>query len=102
MSTTGTFTAEQPPLVTLLLERGVLKKEDLAAVQKVATQPNMSIEEALVQAEAATEEVIARTYAEHLRLPLVGLDGPLAVDKEMAATIGERHLPRAARRAPGA
>ncbi len=90
MSATGTFMGEQALLVTLLLERGILKKEDVAEVQKAASQPNMSIEEALVQVEATTEEVIARTYADHLRLPLVGLDAPLALDKEMAAMIGER------------
>jgi type IV pilus assembly protein PilB len=90
MSETGTFVADQPLLITLLLERGALKPEDLAEVQKAAGQPNTSLEEGLVRAELVTDEVIARAYAEHLRLPLVGLDGVLAVDKELAETIGER------------
>ena len=90
MSETDTFVAGQPLLVTLLVERGALKQEDLAEVQKSMAQHNQSVEEALARSELVTEEIIARTYAEHLRLPLVGLDAPLAVDKEMAAAIGER------------
>jgi type IV pilus assembly protein PilB len=90
MSETDTFVVGQPLLVTLLVERGALKQEDLAEVQKSMAQHNQSVEEALARSELVTEEIIARTYAEHLRLPLVGLDAPLAVDKEMAAAIGER------------
>jgi type IV pilus assembly protein PilB len=90
MSVAATLATEQPLLIALLLERAALKKEDLAVVLKAAGQPNVTIEDALVEAEAVTEEVIARTYAEHLRLPLAGLDGPLVVDKEMATAIGER------------
>jgi len=90
MSETDTFVAGQPLLVTLLVERGVLKQEDLAEVQKAMAQQNQSVEEALVRLELVTDEIIARTYAEHLRLPLVGLDAPLVVDKELAAAIGDR------------
>ena len=47
MSETDTFVAGQPLLVTLLVERGVLKQEDLAEVQKAMAQQNQSVEEAL-------------------------------------------------------
>ena len=90
MSETETFVSNQPLLVTLLLERGVLKQEDLAEIQKAMSQQNQPIEAALVQTELADEDTIASTYAEYLRLPLVSPDAPLAVDKEMAERIGER------------
>jgi len=89
MSNTATFISGQPLLVTLLLKHGALKQEDVAEVMKAASQQNQTVEGVLTQLELVTEEVIARTYAEHLRLPLTGLDAPLTIDKEMTTAIGE-------------
>jgi len=90
MTAINTFVSGQTLLVTLLLERGVLKQEDLAEIQKAMSQQSQPIEAALVQTGLTDEDTIASTYAEYLRLPLVSPDAPLAVDKEMAERIGER------------
>jgi len=90
MTAINTFASGQPLLLTLLLERGALKQEDLAEIQKAMSQQNQPIEAALVETELADEDTIANTYAEYLRLPLVSPDTPLAIDKEMAERIGER------------
>jgi len=90
MSGTATFIPGQPLLVTLLLEHGLLKQEDVAEVMKAASQQNQTVEGVLARMELASGEVIAKMYAEHLRLPLVGLDTSLVLDKEMAEAVGER------------
>ena len=90
MSETETVLAMQPLLVRLLIERGVLGAGDLSKVQDASAQQNLSLEDALVRAELATEEAIARAYAEHFHLPVVNLDAPLPINKDMAMVIGAK------------
>ncbi|MBE3096832.1 MAG: Flp pilus assembly complex ATPase component TadA [Planctomycetes bacterium] len=90
MSETETILAMQPLLVRLLMERGVLQADDLSKVQDAAAEQNLSLEDALVRAELATEEAIARAYAEHFHLPVVNLDAPLPINKDMAMVIGAK------------
>jgi type IV pilus assembly protein PilB len=91
MTDTSTLgSAGQSLLVALLREHEALKPEDMPLVAKESGQQNTTIEEALIRTGLVTDELIARTYAEHLRLPLIGLDGPLTANKEMAEAIGER------------
>ena len=90
MSGTETILVRQPLLVRLLMERGVLQADDLPKVQDASAQQNLSLEDALVRAELVTEEAIARAYAEHFRLPVVNLDVPLPVNKDMAMVIGAK------------
>jgi len=82
--------ADQPLLVQLLLDRGLLAEEDLREVHKVLSQSNVSIEAALVQAHLVTEMDVAHAYAEHLRLPLVAGEAELNVPRELAELVGER------------
>ena len=49
--------AELPLVVRLLLQHGLLEKENLEEVQKVLGQQNQPVEEALVSAELASETV---------------------------------------------
>jgi len=82
--------ADQPLLVQLLLDRGLLAEEDLREVHRVLSQSNVSIEAALVQAHLVTEMDVAHAYAEHLRLPLVAGEAELNVPRELAELVGER------------
>jgi len=82
--------ADQPLLIQLLLERGLLAEEDLREVHKALSQSNAPIEQALSQAHLATEREIAQVYADHLRLPVVSDEAPLAVTRELAELVGER------------
>lgn len=84
------LTAEQPLLVQLLLDRGLLVEEDLREVHRILGQSNEPIEVALAQAHLATETDIAQVYAEHLRLPVISEETPLVVTKELAEMVGER------------
>jgi len=82
--------ADQPLLIQLLLDRGLLAEEDLREVHKVLSQSNAPIELALSQAHLATERDIAQAYADHLRLPVACEEAPLAVTGELAELVGER------------
>ncbi len=82
--------ADQPLLIQLLLDRGLLAEEDLREVHKTLSQSTAPIEIALSQAHLATEGNIAQAYADHLRLPVVSEDSPLAVTRELAELVGER------------
>jgi len=86
----GSIKADQPLLIQLLLDRGLLAEEDLREVHKVLSQSTAPIEIALSQAHLATERNIAQAYADHLHLPVVCEDSPLAVTKELAELVGER------------
>ena len=87
---TAAQTVEYPLLIRLLLERGLLEQKDLPEVQKALTQQNMSVEEALVIAELATDTAIATAYAEYLRLPLADFDKPLTLDSKLTELLGEK------------
>lgn len=82
--------ADQPLLIQLLLDRGLLAEEDLREVHQALVQSNAPIEVALAQAHIATEREIAQAYADHLRLPVVSEETPLAVTRELAELVGER------------
>ncbi|MCE5325308.1 MAG: GspE/PulE family protein [Planctomycetaceae bacterium] len=84
------ISGQQPLLVRLLIDRNLLESADVVEAQKALSQPNTSVEEALVSAEVVSDVVIAQVYAEHLRLPLAGLDEPLTFDADMAQRIGEK------------
>lgn len=86
---TETQNLEQPLLVRLLLEQGVLQDKDLPEVQKALAQQNVTLEEALSTAELASETAIASAYADYLRLPLIDGDKSLTVDSKLKDTISE-------------
>ena len=86
----ASLVADQPLLVQLLLDRGLLAEADLPEVHKVLSQSSGPIEAALSQAHLATEVDIAQAYADHLRLPVVAVDAPLTVPKELVEFVGER------------
>ena len=84
------LTEHQPFLVQLLLTKNVIEEKDLSEIQKILSEGQSSIEEALIQEELVTEQEIARVYAEHFRLPVVIDDQPLPANKESAEVIGEK------------
>ena len=84
------MTERQPFLVQLLLTKEVIEEKDLPEIQKVLSEGQASIEEALIQEELVTEQEIARVYAEHFRLPVIIDDEALPANKECAEVIGEK------------
>jgi type IV pilus assembly protein PilB len=85
-----TFVADQPLLVQLLLDRGLLAEEDLREVHRALSQSNGAVETALIQAQLAAEADIAQVYADHLRLPVIREETPLAPARDLAELVGER------------
>ena len=85
-----TLLSEQPLVVQLLLQRGLLEEGDLTEVHKALGLPSGTAEEALIRASLVTDIEIAEAYAEQMHLPIVGQDSPLQLDKELAELVGER------------
>ena len=81
---------DQPLLVQLLMERGLLVEEDLRQVHKALSEANGPIEGALAQAHLATGADIAQVYADHLRLPVLSIETPPVPNKELTDLVGER------------
>ncbi len=89
--TPDTLVADQPLIIQLLLDKGLLEEDKLTEAQKaIATHPGMSPEEALSDSEIVGDIDIAEAYAEYLSLPIVGLDNPLTVSKELAELVGDK------------
>ncbi len=87
---TDTLAAEQPLLIQLLMERGLLEDKDLNDVQQALNRYSGSVEEALVKTHLATDVDIAQVYADRLRLPSMAEDAPLQRDKELCQLLGEK------------
>jgi len=80
--------SEQPLLVQLLLERGLLEEKDLPDVQQALSRYGGSMEEALAEAHLATDLDIAQVYADQLRLPLVTEESGAELDRELCELVG--------------
>ena len=81
--------SEQSLLLHLLLDKGLLAEEDLAEAQKAIIDHNGPPEEALAEASIVGDIDIARAYADDFNLPIVGVDEPLRVSKELTELVGE-------------
>lgn len=81
---------EQPLLVQLLLKHGLLKEENLKAVQDALNKSNDSVEEALVLTELVTDADIAEVYSQEFHLPLIDEEETIKVDRELADLVGEQ------------
>jgi type IV pilus assembly protein PilB len=84
------YTSDQPLLVQFLMKHGRLSEEKLPAVQEAMARYEGSVEDALIQANLADEDLIAQIYSEELYLPLLEGDEPLRVDNEIAEQVGEQ------------
>jgi len=85
-----TLLAEQPLIVQLLMEGGLLEEQDLIEVQKALSLSNVTVEEALVGANLAMDTDIAEVYARQMHLPIVGQEEDLKLDKELAELVGQK------------
>ena len=85
-----TFGTEQALLVRLLLERKVLKIEDVPKVTEKLSQQNVTLEQAIVDTELATDAEIAQAYADYFHLPMVEAGAVLTMDAEAVEMIGEK------------
>ena len=84
-----TLMLDQPLIVQLLLEQGLLEAKDLPEVQQALSIPNITPEEALIRAGLVIDVDIAEVYAREMQLPIVGQDAPLLLDKDLAELVGE-------------
>ncbi|HZM01051.1 MAG TPA: GspE/PulE family protein [Planctomycetota bacterium] len=66
-----TATVEQPLIVRLLVERGVIPSERLEDVARARSEHPDCIEEALVVGELASEAALAEAYAGYLHVPWI-------------------------------
>lgn len=69
MSTTADFTTDQPLLVQLLRDKGLLDDHKQAALREAQAKETGPLERVLVKKGLVTERAIAETYAEYLVLP---------------------------------
>ncbi|RLA91567.1 MAG: hypothetical protein DRG69_09945, partial [Deltaproteobacteria bacterium] len=83
---------DQPLVVQLLLQEKMLEEKDLPDVQQALNRFSGSVELALVHSNLATATDIARLYADHLHLPVIGEseEGDIPVNRELAERIGEK------------
>jgi len=88
--TPDTLVSDQPLIIQLLLDKGLLAEDKFTDAQKAITTHRGAPEEALANADIVGDVDIAEAYAEYLRLPIVGLDGPLTVSKELAELVGDK------------
>ncbi|MCE5268194.1 MAG: GspE/PulE family protein [Planctomycetaceae bacterium] len=70
MATTAEFNASQPLLLQLLGQKGLLAPDRIEAIRQTQAKAHCSLESAVVRSGVATEDQIAREYADYLMLPL--------------------------------
>lgn len=83
------FTTDQPPLVQLLLKRGLIKQEDLKGIREAINRSGDSPETALLTLNIVSETDIATAYSEEFVIPLADSNVLISADKDLAEMIGE-------------
>ncbi|MFA6583238.1 MAG: GspE/PulE family protein [Elusimicrobiaceae bacterium] len=61
----------KPLILDLLIDKAVIDEKNVQHIVSEQVKSNISIEEALIAQQAATEEEIAKTYCEYFKLPYI-------------------------------
>lgn len=91
---------EYPLLLNLLLANKLIEKAGIEAALREQSKRNCSLEEALLFAQVVPELAIAKTYAEHLHVPLVSSPDPIDAFDETLKTLLPEAFVRESRIAP--
>lgn len=84
-------TVEQPLIVTLLEQQGILDLDVLTEYRAQHAGKGLHIEQLLVAGRLATEEQVARAYANHLFIPLFEPEqGVVEVDSVLRSVLSEK------------
>ncbi|MEN6458368.1 MAG: ATPase, T2SS/T4P/T4SS family [Thermoguttaceae bacterium] len=89
MTATAEFNPSQPLLVQLLLSAGVLIPPQLEVLRQMQAKEHGSLETILVKMGLATEEQVAKAYADYLMVPLYDA-GPEGADITLGGLLPEK------------